>query len=58
MTRENDQALHRMTLDEQITAERRAARDAAKKLHPDAGGDPQLFRQLTEARDLLVARSR
>lgn len=28
-------------------------RKAAAKLHPDAGGDPELFRRLTEARDLL-----
>lgn len=30
-------------------------RNAAKKLHPDAGGDPDLFKRLTEARDLLLA---
>jgi hypothetical protein len=29
-------------------------REAAKKTHPDVGGDADLFRQLTEARDLLV----
>lgn len=29
-------------------------REAAKTHHPDAGGDPVLFRQLTEARDLLI----
>lgn len=27
---------------------------AAKRLHPDVGGDPELFRQLTEARDLVT----
>lgn len=32
-------------------------REAAKKLHPDAGGDAALFRRLTEAKDLLLARS-
>lgn len=30
-------------------------RDAAAKLHPDAGGDSALFTQLREARDLLLA---
>ena len=30
-------------------------REAAKLLHPDNGGDPALFRKLTEARDLLDA---
>lgn len=29
-------------------------RSAAKRTHPDAGGDPDLFRRLTEARDLLL----
>lgn len=29
-------------------------REAVKKAHPDRGGDPELFRRLTEARDLLV----
>lgn len=28
-------------------------RDAARRLHPDAGGDPALFRRLNEALDLL-----
>lgn len=32
-----------------------AYRAAAKRLHPDAGGDPEMFRRLTVARDLLVA---
>jgi hypothetical protein len=32
-------------------------REAAKRLHPDSGGDPTLFRRLTEARDLLQAAS-
>jgi hypothetical protein len=32
-------------------------RRGARKLHPDAGGDPELFRRLTEARDLLEAQS-
>lgn len=32
-------------------------RMAAKKHHPDAGGDPGMFRRLTEARDLLVGAS-
>lgn len=30
-----------------------AYRAAAKRLHPDTGGDPALFRRLSEARDLL-----
>lgn len=30
-------------------------RAAAKKLHPDAGGDPVAFRRLGDARDLLLA---
>lgn len=30
-------------------------RRGAKELHPDVGGDPDMFRKLTEARDLLVA---
>lgn len=30
-------------------------REASKTHHPDAGGDPDLFRRLTEARDLLLA---
>lgn len=29
-------------------------REAAKRHHPDVGGDPDLFRRLTEARDLLL----
>lgn len=29
-------------------------RAAAKRLHPDAGGDPELFQRLKAARDLLV----
>lgn len=33
----------------------RAFRDAARTMHPDAGGDPAEFRKLTEARDLLEA---
>ena len=32
----------------------RAYRKAAAKLHPDAGGDPQEFRRLQEARDVLL----
>lgn len=28
-------------------------KEAAKRLHPDVGGDPELFRRLTEARDLI-----
>jgi hypothetical protein len=31
-----------------------AYRAASKKLHPDTGGDPALFRQLGEARYLLA----
>lgn len=31
-------------------------RRASKKLHPDAGGDPELFRKLSIARELLEAR--
>ena len=30
-----------------------AFRAAAKRLHPDQGGDPDLFRKLTEARDII-----
>jgi hypothetical protein len=30
-------------------------REAAKLYHPDAGGDPDAFKRLTEARDLLLA---
>lgn len=33
-----------------------AYRTAAKRLHPDTGGDPDLFRRLQEARELLEAR--
>ncbi len=33
-----------------------AWRAAAKFFHPDAGGDPDMFRRLTEARDLLLNR--
>jgi hypothetical protein len=29
-------------------------KDAVKLHHPDIGGDPELFRRLTEARDLLL----
>lgn len=29
--------------------------EAAKKLHPDAGGDPRLFRAAVKARDLIGA---
>lgn len=43
---------HRLTEGEGIVL---AYRVAAKRHHPDAGGDPDLFRRLTEARDLLVA---
>ena len=32
---------------------RRAVRAAAKRLHPDTGGDPDLFRQLQDARQVL-----
>lgn len=32
-------------------------RTAAKRLHPDHGGDPEMFKRLTEARDLLRATS-
>ncbi|GIH07357.1 hypothetical protein Rhe02_54240 [Rhizocola hellebori] len=35
-----------------------AYRNAAKKHHPDVGGDPELFRRLTAARDLLLAGAR
>lgn len=35
-----------------------AWRRASRTAHPDAGGDPDLFRQLTEARDLLLESSR
>lgn len=33
-------------------------RVASKRHHPDAGGDPETFRQLTRARDLLLAERR
>lgn len=39
-------------------AVRAAFREGAKAHHPDAGGDPALFRRLTEARDLLIAQRR
>ena len=32
-------------------------KEAAKRHHPDVGGNPELFRRLTEARDLLVRAS-
>lgn len=32
-------------------------REAAKRLHPDVGGDAELFKRLTEARDLLLGAS-
>lgn len=31
----------------------RLYRQIARRLHPDSGGDPEMFRRLTEARDLL-----
>ena len=34
--------------------ERIAYRRGAAKLHPDAGGDPEEFRRLQEARDVLL----
>lgn len=37
-------------------AVRDAYRAAARTAHPDNGGDPDEFRRLTEARDLLLAR--
>lgn len=36
------------------SAVERRYRKAAKKLHPDAGGDPEEFRKLQEARDVLL----
>lgn len=36
-----------------IAARDRLYRAAARRLHPDAGGDPSEFRRLNEARDLL-----
>ena len=43
---------------EQILADPKIAqtayRAAAAKHHPDRGGDPELFRRLTAARDLLA----
>jgi curved DNA-binding protein CbpA len=33
---------------------RTAFRAAARHHHPDAGGDPDVFRRLVEARDLLA----
>lgn len=46
-----------ITADEILSnqADRDAAyRAAAKRLHPDVGGDPAMFKRLTDARDLLV----
>lgn len=45
-----------LTAGETMTAAdaRWAYRVASKTAHPDRGGDPELFRRLTEARDLLV----
>lgn len=40
--------------DDRADMVRGAYRDAVRIAHPDAGGDPELFRRLTEARDLLV----
>jgi len=40
---------------EQVEA---AYRWAAKKHHPDVGGDPELFRRLTAARDILRGKAR
>lgn len=37
---------------------RRAYLRAARTYHPDVGGDPEVFRRLTEARDLLDGASR
>lgn len=34
---------------------KRTIRQASRRAHPDAGGDPAAFRRLTEARDLLEA---
>lgn len=39
-------------------AVRTAYRLASKTAHPDQGGDPELFRRLTEARDLLLEGAR
>ncbi|MEV4197042.1 hypothetical protein [Micromonospora globbae] len=38
-------------------ARARAFKAAARRLHPDAGGDPEQFRQLVEARDLIEGRA-
>ena len=35
-----------------------AFRSASKKLHPDAGGEPGMFEQLQEARDVILKGSR
>lgn len=35
-------------------AVQQAWRAAAKTHHPDAGGDPAVFRRLTDARDVLI----
>lgn len=43
---------HRMTEGASITL---TYREAVKRHHPDAGGDPEIFRRLTVARDLLIA---
>lgn len=46
----DDLALHLLQHPDDLD---RCYRSGARQLHPDAGGDPALFRQLTEARDLL-----
>lgn len=44
-----------MMLEGDAAAVKAAYRMAVKDHHPDAGGDPEAFKRLTEARDLLLA---
>lgn len=50
------QTVHEVRTDPE--ARRRAYLYAARKNHPDVGGDPRVFRLITEARDLLEGASR
>lgn len=52
------ESLGRATAEEILADPRardRAYRNAARRHHPDTGGDPAMFRRVTEARDLLDA---
>ncbi len=48
-----DTAPQHLAVDPDLAAQ--AYRKAARTLHPDAGGDPEAFRLLTTARDLLAS---